>query len=446
MSGGADAVLVKAISGSHAPASGYVTFLDCLAGYLGGRAGREALSALLIVQLCNLNRINTSAGYRAGHELRLALAARVQDILRHEDWMMPLTEDRLAVVLDRVHNAGHLVLATNRIARLATELSAGHDPGPVFEIRVGAALFPEHGHSAEKLLRCAELALELAALQKTAHAIYRPELSGLVVDTWGLEAELRTALDRDEMHVVYQPQVDASTRVPCGAEVLLRWQNARLGTVPPARFIPVAEASDRIDALTSFALNSAARDAAEWAAAGIAVPVAVNLSPAVLERGDVVASFQHAAAIWGVGLDRFVAEVTENGIVSSGGRGLEALAGLRAAGVRVSIDDFGTGHSSLAYFKDLPADEVKIDRSFVAAMFDSESNTQLVRTIVDLAHAFGMVVVAEGVEDAQSADHLQALGCDVLQGYLFAEPLARGDFRRWLEANGGRERGGAGAG
>lgn len=434
----AEGILVTAISGPHAAASGYVTFLDCLSGYLDGRLEREELSALLIVHLCNLSRINTSAGYRAGGELKRAFAGRIDRILRREDWMMPLTEDRVAVVLDGVRNGGHLLLAANRIARLAEEREPGQEAGASFEVRVGAALFPEHGRSAEEVLRCAELALELAALQKTASAIYQPDVSQ-VIDTWGIEAELRTALDKDELSVVYQPKVAASTRLPSGAEALLRWHNPKLGAVPPTQFIPVAEASGCIDALTSFALNSAARDAADWASAGHALPVAVNLSPEVIERGDIVASFEHAAAIWGVGLDRFVAEVTESGLVCAGGRGLETLAALRARGVRVSIDDFGTGNSSLAYFKDIPADEVKIDRSFVSAMLECESSMRLVQAIIDLAHGFGLEVVAEGVESAAGADRLEELGCDLLQGYWFSEPLARDAFRRWL-ASGAAEK------
>lgn len=427
--------LVTAISGPHAAASGYVTFLDCLAGYLGGQAEREHPAALLIVHLCNLNRINTSAGYRTGHDLRRAFAGEVEDILRGDDWMMPLTEDRLAVVLDRVHNSGHLMLAATRIARLAEQVEPADGPGPALQVRVGAALFPEHGRTAEKLLRCSELAIELAALQKTGNAIYRPEVSKVVIDNWGLEAELRTALDNDEFAVVYQPKIVAATRRPCGAEALLRWHNPTLGDVPPTRFIPVAEASDRMDALTHFVLHAAARDAAAWATAGGELSIAVNLSPAVIERGDVVASFERVAAIWGIGLERFTAEVTENGIVSTAGRALEVLGELRRAGIRVSIDDFGTGNSSLAYFKDIPADEVKIDKSFIAAMFESESNAALVRTIVDLAHGFGLQVVAEGVENAASADRLEALGCDVLQGYWLSAPLPHGELLHWLADN-----------
>lgn len=427
--------LVTAISGPHAAASGYVTFLDCLAGYLDEQAEREDLMALLVVHLCNLSRINTSAGYRTGHALRRAFAGSVADILRGGDWMMPLTENRLAVVLDGVRNSGHLMLAADRIARLADTVQCTDEPEPTLDVRVGAALFPKHGRSAEKLLRCSELALELAALQKTGIAIYRPEASQLVIDTWGLEAQLRTALDNDEFAVMYQPKVYAETRQPCGAEALLRWHNAKLGAVPPAQFIPVAEASETIDALTNFVLHSAARDAAAWPCATGELSVAVNLSPAMLERGDILASFEHVAAIWGLGLERFTAEVTENGIVSTAGRALEVLGDLRRAGIRVSIDDFGTGNSSLAYFKDIPADEVKIDKSFVAAMFESEANAHLVQTIIDLAHGFGLQVVAEGVENAASADRLQALGCDVLQGYWFAKPLAQVGFLRWLRAD-----------
>jgi EAL domain-containing protein (putative c-di-GMP-specific phosphodiesterase class I)/GGDEF domain-containing protein len=427
-------IRLPAVSGPYAAAAGYIPFLECLSGYLEGhRAQDESVSrGLIIVHLCNLGRINTSAGYRVAHQLRRRLANALTDMLRGDDWMMPLTEDRLGVILHSVMNTGHLLLAANRIGRIAADLPRLEPASPALEIRIGAALFPEHGESAEQLLCNGELAVELAALRRTPIAVFEPAASRLVTDHWGLEAEIDRGMENGEFSMAYQPKVDALTRKPQGAEALMRWDNPRLGPIPPSEFIPVAEASGRIDALTDFALHNAARDAMAWPSPDSRLTVAINLSPTVIERGDAVANFEHVAAIWGIGMERLTAEVTEDGIVSRAGAALGVLRELRDAGVRVSIDDFGTGNSSLAYFKDIPADELKIDKSFIAAMFETEANRRLVKTIIDLAHGFDLEVVAEGVETAYSADYLQELGCDVLQGYYFSRPLPQDEFVAFL--------------
>lgn len=421
-----------AVSGSDSAAVGYVAFLESLAGYLQSQRKGDDCCALIVVHMCNLNRINTSAGYRTGYRIRCAFARELTKMLRDGDWMMPLTEERLGVVLHRVKNTGHMMLAANRIAQIASEISRAGSVNTTLEVRVGAALFPEHGHTAEKLLRNSELAVESAALQRTANAVYKPEVSRRLTGNWGLEADLGAAVENSEFALVYQPKIDAGSLRPCGAEALLRWHHPRLGVISPDRFIQLAEATGRIDALTDFALRGAARDSASWPKSGADLTVAINLSPAVIEQGDVVASFQHAAAIWGIDMEKLTAEVTENGIISTDGRALRVLHDLRNAGVRVSIDDFGTGNSSLAYFKDIPADELKIDKSFVFAMLNNERSNRLVKTIIDLAHGFDLQVVAEGVENAQCAERLRQLGCDVLQGYYFSKPLPQNEFIRYL--------------
>ena len=195
------------------------------------------------------------------------------------------------------------------------------------------------------------------------------------------------------------------------------------------------EGTDHIDAVTNFALHCAARNLSEWPACDSDLTVAINLSPCVIERGSCVARFEQVAAIWGVELSRFTAEVTENGIISAAGGGLDALQELRDAGITVSIDDFGTGNSSLAYFKSIPADELKVDKSFVFGMLESDANHRLVKTIIDLAHGFDLKVVAEGVESAEVVRELQNLGCDILQGYYFARPMKANDFVDFVTAS-----------
>ena len=416
--------------------TGHVAFLCRLDEFLTSRRRPGAHCGLVVVHLSNLHRINTTAGYRTGQSLFRRFAVALRDLLREQDWLLPLSDDRFGVVLDDVRNAGHLVLAANRMARIAAELATPEDNGVSLDACAGAALFPQHGNSAELLLRHGELAVEAARREQAAFALYRPENSRELTEEWDLEAELRSAIENSELYLCYQPKIAAQTLVPCGAEALLRWNSPQRGPVSPERFIPVAERSELIDLLSDFTLHSAARDAAEWPPGAHPLHIAVNAAPTTLEYGDVLGCVRRVAAIWGLDMHRFTVEITENGIVSAGGSALQVLRNLRDAGVRVSIDDFGTGNSSLAYFKDIPADEVKIDKSFVLGMDGDDRNRRLVRSIIDLAHAFDMTVVAEGVETAQATETLRELGCDVLQGYHFSRPVVQEQLLKYLKEQG----------
>jgi EAL domain-containing protein (putative c-di-GMP-specific phosphodiesterase class I) len=322
------------------------------------------------------------------------------------------------------------------MAGIAAELATPEDNGAGLDACAGAALFPQHGNSAELLLRHSELAVEAARREQAAFALYRPEDTRELTEEWDLEAELRSAIENSELHLCYQLKIAAQTLAPCGAEALLRWNSPQRGPVSPERFIAVAERSELIDLLSDFTLHSAARDAAEWPPGDHPLHIAVNAAPTTLEYGDVLGCVRRVAAIWGIDLQRFTVEITENGIVAAGGSALQVLQNLREAGVRVSIDDFGTGHSSLAYFKDIPADEIKIDKSFILGMDGDDRNRRLVRSIIDLAHAFDMTVVAEGVETAQATETLRQLGCDVLQGYHFSEPVVQEQLLKYLKEQG----------
>lgn len=402
--------------------TGHVAFLRRLHEFLAARRRQGEHRGLVVIHLANLDRINTTAGYRSGQALYRRFASGLRDLLRENDWLAPLSDDRLGLVLDGVRNAGHLMLAATRVARIAADVAMPDQDAIGLEILSGAALYPQHGNSAELLLRNSELALETARRERTAFALYRPEDTRGLTEEWDLESELRTAIEKSELYLCYQPKIDTRTMTPCGAEALMRWNNAQRGLVSPERFIRVAEGSELIDTLSDFTLHSAARDAARWPLEPRPLNIAVNVSPATIEHGDVLSCIRRAAAIWGIGIERFTVEVTENGIIATGGAALDVLRQLRDAGVRVSIDDFGTGNSSLAYFRDIPADEVKIDKSFILSMTDGRSR-RLVKSIIDLAHGVDLAVVAEGVETAEAADTLRQQGCDVLQGYYFSKPV-----------------------
>ncbi len=416
----------------NAPLHDYAGLLSELGAHLNGRRESGASTGLLIVHITNLKRINTTVGYRMGHNASLEFAAQINEMLRETDWMRPLAHDRYAVVLDRLKNPGHMLLAANRIARCTSSININDEVGLQLEVRIGAAMFPEQAQNAESLLRHAELAVETATLRGSIFSIYKAAETQHLTEDWDIEAQIGDGLENNEFELFYQPKIDANTLLPCGAEGLMRWHSPTLGAVSTERFIQIMEGTDHIDAVTSFAMHCAARNMSEWPAIDSELSVAINLSPSVIEQGNCVSRFKQVAAIWGVPLERFTAEVTENGIISAAGAGLDSLQEMRDAGIRVSIDDFGTGNSSLAYFKTIPADELKIDKSFVFGMLESDANHRLVRTIIDLAHGFGLTVVAEGVENAEVVKALQQLGCDVLQGYHFARPMKANDFVDYL--------------
>jgi len=247
----------------------------------------------------------------------------------------------------------------------------------------------------------------------------------------GLENEIEAALERGEISMFYQPKLSAADRRPIGAEALMRWSSPSRGFVPPDVFIPVADGTGRMESLTWFGINAALRQLNEWPDRWGPLSVAVNVTPSLVEQADLEELLNSVKGLWDVPADQITIEVTENALMRPD-ESFAPLNALRETGARVSIDDFGTGYSSMAYFNSIPADELKIDKSFVTNMLEDGGYERVVRTIINLAHDFGLQVTAEGVEDHETADALAALGCDFLQGYYFSRPLPQPEFIAWL--------------
>lgn len=418
---------------------GYMSFLVQLTEALTGHREEGERTGVLVIQLSNLGRINTTSGYKRGHEASELFGKKIKKMLRPGDWVSALSKDRFVLVLKGVKNAGHLMLAANRLVRFADSIPVSADSSLMMEVRSGGAIFPEHGSTPEELLCNAELAIESASQEGSIFAMYKSDRSQQLTEDWEIEGKLGAAIEDGEFELHYQPKIDARTLLPRGAEGLMRWNSPDFGDISTEHFIQIVERTDHIDAFTNHALHCAARDVSEWPRFAANMSVAINLPPRLLEHGNIVTMFKQVAAIWGVDIERFTAEVTENGIMSTDGAALDVLQQLRDNGIRVSIDDFGTGHSSLAYFKDIPADEVKIDKSFVFHMLTNRDHYRLVRTIIDLAHGFDLDVVAEGVETKEIVEELQKLGCDTLQGYYFSKPLSKRAFNDYLAAQDGSE-------
>lgn len=290
------------------------------------------------------------------------------------------------------------------------------------ETSVGVACVPDHGTDLEELLAAADVALVPAAAVPTRVAVAEGA-AVLDVDALTLHTELPAAIADGQLRVFFQPLLAAGTRRMVGAEALVRWQHPERGLLGPGAFVPLAERSQAIVALTHWVLRTAVAQCAQWRAAGHDLGVSVNLSPAVLGGPTLVDVVREVIAEHGLPPSVLTLEVTESALVDDPRGAAAVLAALRAAGARVSLDDFGTGYTSLTLLRQLEVDELKIDRTFVAAAPQAPADAAIVRALVDLAHRLSIEVVAEGVEDARTADLVTTLGADVLQGFHFARPV-----------------------
>lgn len=392
---------------------------------------QRAAMALLVIDIDGFAQFNNVHGYDVGDQLLRHLAELLCDVARSHDYAARIGDNRFALILNRVLNQGHVELAIQKLFRLLDVPFQGERMRFNIPVTVGAALCPLHASHPDALMRRAEAALTRARGAGLRHG-YAPDTTRDfdISDLWDLEVQLSGAIERGEMTLHYQPQLCARELRVLGAEALMRWNSPSRGAVAPDVFIPVAERTGQIRKLTAWALNTALRQAAEWGA-GEHVSVSVNLPGMLATQPDLPELVEAALKLWGSEHVRLVLEVTESSLMDAD-RAFASLEHLRRLGVRVSIDDFGTGYSCLAYFRNIPADELKIDKSFVRDLLTDPASADITRLIVDLSHRFGLSVAAEGVEDGETLVALQRLGCDIVQGFLFGKAMASAELCEWL--------------
>lgn len=396
---------------------------------------RRASLALVVVDIDGFSRINGTHGYDTGDEVLAHVARQIAAVTRAHDHAARIGDNRFALLLVNVMNAGHVELAVHKLQRLLDVPLQTADARLKVEVTAGAALCPLHASHPDRLLRRAEAALVRARREGARLAFASDALADHDVgELWDLEFQLAGAIERGELQMHFQPQVRAADLGFTGAEALMRWTSPTRGDVPPDVFIPIAERTGLIKKLTVWALNSALRQAAHWPVEGRRVTVAVNLPGMLATQEDLPDLVSDALRLWAAPHVRLVLEITEGSLMDAG-HAFDILERIRALGVGISIDDFGTGYSCLAYFKSIPADEVKVDRTFVQSLASDEDTAALVRLIVELAHRFGLGVAAEGLEDAATLAALRALGCDTVQGFLVGRPMPQDVFLDWLPAH-----------
>ncbi|WP_158263760.1 putative bifunctional diguanylate cyclase/phosphodiesterase [Deinococcus arcticus] len=399
--------------------------------------------AVLFIDLDGFKAVNDTLGHAAGDELLREVAARLQDSVRRNDTVARLGGDEFTVMLLSIHSAQDAALVAAKILeRLRQPIALGGAQAHVTG-SIGVSLYPDDGADAQDLQRFADLAMYRAKQGgKNNVTFYAPEMNAAGTARSSMELGLRGALEGGELRVVYQPLHDLSGQVR-GAEALLRWQSAALGNVSPATFIPVAEDTGLIIPIGTFVLNEACRQLAAWREDGRALErISVNVSPAQFVQGDFVDVVRRALQTWRLQGRDLELELTERMILRDVKGVARKMAELRAMGVRLSIDDFGTGNSALNYLMTLPVTTLKVDRTFVQALEDSPGAYRIVQAIVALGHALGLDVVAEGVETPAQLLQVRDLGVERTQGFLLGRPGPPEELNWEGTGEGGKEKGG----
>ncbi|MFZ5520076.1 MAG: putative bifunctional diguanylate cyclase/phosphodiesterase [Pseudomonadota bacterium] len=395
------------------------------------RPGDEPPSlAVAMVNLDGFKVINDSLGAAAGDALLRECASRLHALVRHDDVVARVAGDEFLMLCSGPLDAHSAELVARRAGEALSRpfIVDGHEV--TLSCSVGLALSPEHGGDLS-LIAAANAAMQAAKRAGGAtHCFYEPGMGEDDTDSIDLQRDLRQAIAQGQLMLHYQPKRHARTGAVRGVEALLRWKHPLRGMVSPAEFIPVAERFGLIGTLGNWVIEEACRQIREWADHGLPLRVAINLSVHQLRQSDLEMRIRTALARHGVDPRMLVCEITESVAMENTTVSLRVFEQLAAIGVGVSIDDFGTGYSSLSYLRRLPATELKIDRSFIQDLDKSRDARAIVEAVVRLSHALDLKVVAEGVETPAQQEILQELGCDELQGFLFARPMPAADMLR----------------
>jgi len=410
-----------------------VRLRDMLAEAIQSAKNERRPLAVLRIEMERFREINETLGDAEVDKLLRDIAARIVRTVADGGNVARIAESEFAVVLPR----GDAAQATQLAQKLLTAL---YEPielsGLLLDARssVGISIFPGHGSDAEALMRRASIALDQARASCCAVALFKGGLDQECTQRLSLMGELRGAIEHDELMLYCQPKLKMSSGKVCGAEALVRWQHPRLGMVSPGEFIKLAENTGLITPLTYWMLDAALRQSYAWHEHGLAQPLSVNLSVRDLRDPHLLERIGGSLATWGAQPGWIEFELTESALMVDPVGALETLTRLKSLGVQLTIDDYGTGYSSLSYLQRLPVDAIKIDQSFVTNMMSNKDSATIVRSTIELAHNLSLTVIAEGVEDQGTFDHLADLDCDMAQGYCISRPIPADQFQAWEAA------------
>jgi EAL domain-containing protein (putative c-di-GMP-specific phosphodiesterase class I)/GGDEF domain-containing protein len=408
-------------------------YKDVLRHLAGDIAAHPASVAVLLIDIADIPKFQARLGFEASGGLLQTLQEGFDAALGARGRVVRLGDGVFCAIVYAVRNSGHAVLAGEKLARTAEDLfnSAGLAIKP--KLTIGLALYPSQAGTPEALLRLAQLATEAARKRAARVVVFDDHCDAEVLAPWALGNEFAQALESGDLSVHYQPKISMADGLFVGVEALMRWMRNGTTVATPDVFIPLAEEAGLITAATWYSLSNSLRMSSDMAG----ISVAVNVTPGMLHHREFIDMVRTAMTTWLVKDQRLTLEITEGALIADFGEATKRLKTVRDLGVRVSIDDFGTGYSSLSYFKKIPANELKIDKSFVMGMTTDSADQRLVRTIIALAQHFNLDTVAEGVEDRETFDLLAAMGCHHAQGYLFSPALSQTRLKEWLACHSG---------
>jgi len=408
-------------------------FNDRLAGAVNLARRNGTPLAVMLMDLDRFKHINDTLGHTIGDNVLREVATRLRAALRESDTIARLGGDEFGVLLPTAHEdqIGEVV---HKILRAIEQPIEADGQWLDVGASIGIARFPEHGDKPDTLISRADVAMYLAKAANSEFAFYDATHDGTQQEQLSLLGELRRAMERQELRVYFQPKIDLRTGRTRGVEALVRWMHPMRGIVPPIEFMPFAERTGFVRTVTRFVLETALTRCGQWLAQGMRLQVSINISVRDLQNTDLPDIVASLLASCTVPPELVCLEITESSFMENPQRALHTLGRLRALGIRLSIDDFGTGFSSLAYLRKLRVHEIKIDRTFIAAMEESDDMV-IVRSTIELAHNLGLNVVAEGIEDEKSLARLRAMDCDEAQGFLMSRPLPEDRLLEWLHTS-----------
>jgi len=387
--------------------------------------------ALLLVDLDGFKDINDTLGHAAGDEVLVQVAHQLVAAAGEDAMVTRLGGDEFAILIrGPLSIAGALVRAKRILGGLTLGDFRTLDVSLDIRASIGVAIAPRDGRTLSELLRHADVAMYQAKRARSGVEPYDPASDEHTTDRLETLGHLRDAMLEDQLHLRYQPVLAASGRQLTGFEALLRWDHPERGLLLPAEFIPIAERTSLIHALTRWVLLTAVRDASRWREQGLDCFVAVNISPVSLESA-LLGIVEEVLALNRWPPDKLVIEITESAVTENPDTAREVVTALRERGLKVSIDDFGAGFTSLSQLRGLPVHQIKIDRQFITDLETSPGDVAVVQSIIELGHRLGLTVLAEGIETRGAADQLESLNCDDLQGYWIARPMVAAAVLPW---------------
>ncbi len=393
---------------------------------------RHGLSVVLM-DLDRFKEINDALGHHNGDSLLKEVSRRLVSVVREGDTVARLGGDEFAVLVPAITKPENVNRVVSELLRAFERPFELEELVLKVEASMGLATYPQHGLDSGTLIRHADVAMYASKHSQAGYEIYQSARDEHTRDRLALVVALRKAVANGELTLHYQPKVDMASGSVVGVEALLRWcHNGNF--VPPSLFIPLAEHTGLIGVMTLWVIKKVAIQSRAWEDSGLSLNIAVNLSMRNLFDRALPRQIAEAIAERGMSPDRLELEITESGIAADPIRAEAVLSDLSAMGITLSVDDFGTGHSSLSRLKGLPVDELKIDQSFVTDMVQDTSNAAIVRSVIELGHNLDLRVVGEGVETLGALTQLRSLGCDVVQGYYLTRPLPAPEFLAWRES------------